>query len=143
LKRSIGIKFRGDEEVELKGVANQRHNIRVESARPHDGQFLQKLLLILLLTECGMFWIRVWRKEGKKKLSKKNQNTLEFSEQLTLDHLEGKANGPMLANKILVKKYTSKYCRSSSRTKRSLNSKLFCRIKQQKSRNRNFWSGFF
>jgi len=59
--------------------------------------------------------------------------------QLTRNLLEGNIKGAMLIDKILVKEDALENSGSTSRPQGSFNSELFVGIKQQKSRNRDFY----
>jgi len=59
--------------------------------------------------------------------------------ELTLDLLKGNIKGAMLIDKILVKENTLENSGSTSRSKGPFNSELLRGIKQQKSRNRDFY----
>jgi len=74
-----------------------------------------------------------FEKKARKREEKKKRR------KLTGDLLEGNIKGSMLIDKILIKENTLKDCGRASRSKRTLNSELFDGIKQQKSRNRDFY----
>ena len=72
-----------------------------------------------------------------KKVRKKTKEGKE--KELTLDLLEGDIKGAMLIDKILIKENTFENSGSTSRSKGPFNSELLRGIKQQKSRNRDFY----
>jgi len=49
------IKLGGDVEAWLNGVSNKFHDIRMESARPHDRHLLQESFFVLFCSELGVF----------------------------------------------------------------------------------------